>query len=120
MTFLGEREDPVNVIKDFDLFLLTSREDPFPLAAIEMAMLGKPVICFEGATGTEEILKLGGGEIVPYLDTREMALRVIEYYEDPHKLRADGNKAMELFAAFTPENMCPKIFDSITENGSGR
>ncbi len=118
VSFLGEREDPVNVIKDFDLFLLCSREDPFPLAAIEVAMLGKPVICFEGATGTEEVLKNGGGEIVPYLDTGEMAQKIIEYYKDPHKFSADGNKAMELFAAYTPENICPKIFDCLTENHS--
>lgn len=118
VSFLGERKDPMNVIKDFDLFLLCSREDPFPLAAIEVAMLGKPLICFEGATGTEEVLKNGGGEIIPYLDTGEMAQKIIEYYEDPHKLSVDGNKAMELFATYTPENICPKIFDCLTENHS--
>ena len=45
-------------------------------------MLGVPIICFEKATGTSEVLSKGGGFVVPYLDIYEMAKKIIKYYEN--------------------------------------
>jgi glycosyltransferase involved in cell wall biosynthesis len=44
--FTGLKESPQDYYQLFDLFLLSSREDPFPLAALEAAALGKPLFCF--------------------------------------------------------------------------
>ena len=41
MEFFDETTDPLPLVAGADLFLLTSREDPFPLAALE-AMAGQP------------------------------------------------------------------------------
>lgn len=38
-----------------DLFLMSSREDPFPSVVLEAAAQGVPSVCFRGATGTEEL-----------------------------------------------------------------
>src|SRR5690606_10497838 len=67
VSFVEELSNPYNVYNSFDVFLMCSREDPFPLVCIEMGMLLKPIICFEKATGTAEIISKGGGEIVAYL-----------------------------------------------------
>ena len=108
--FSGLQENPGNYYKDLDVFLLPSREDPFPLVCIEVGMLGIPVICFEKATGTAEILKKGGGVVVPYLDAAAMAEQVVLYYQNPETRSRDGKRNRELFSGFTPEKICPEIF----------
>lgn len=113
VTFVGEQEEPYKLFSEFDVFLMTSREDPFPLVCIELGQLGKPIICFDQATGTAEILENGGGYIVPYLDVEEMAKKIIHYYNNPESLIKDGKKAQQLFLDFTPEQMCPIIFEKI-------
>ena len=111
--FVGQQDMPEHYYKNFSVFFMSSREDPFPLVCIELAMLEKPIICFEGATGTEEILKEGGGFIVPYLDIKEVCEKILYYYNNPKKRDEDGKIAQKLFANFTPEHMCPKIYNTI-------
>ena len=41
----------------FDLFALTSREDPNPVAVLEAMALGRPVVCF---TQTGDSWRIGG------------------------------------------------------------
>ncbi len=119
VAFVGEQRCPETYYKEFSVFLMTSREDPFPLVCIEMAKLETPIICFKGATGTEEFLERGGGKIVPYLDIEAMAESVIDYYNIPDDLKADGKKAKQLFAQLTPENIGLEIFENIEKVVSG-
>jgi glycosyltransferase involved in cell wall biosynthesis len=111
--FTGEVENPSIYFNDFDVFVMTSREDPFPLVCIEVGMLGKPIICFKGATGSEEIIENGGGFIVPYLDVEAMGKKIIEYYKSPELIANHGLINKVAFAQFTPELICPKLFSTI-------
>lgn len=113
ISFSGLVTDPKSYYNEFDVFLLSSREDPFPLVCIEVGMLGVPIICFENATGTAEVLKHGGGFMVPYLDARSMADKVVYYYENPKVRHEHGEKNRDLFSQFTPEEQCPKILEVI-------
>ena len=79
VTFPGEVDNPTEYFKDFDVFVMTSREDPFPLVCIEVGQLGKPIVSFDKATGINEFLANGGGFVVPYLDIEEMALKLLFY-----------------------------------------
>lgn len=108
--FIGERDDVGSVLKDFDVFLMTSREDPFPLVCIEIGMQSKPIVSFEGSTGTNEILKNAGGFIVPYLDISAMGDRLIEYYNNPELREQHGKVNQEIFAKFNPDLSCPELF----------
>ncbi|UJH92518.1 glycosyltransferase family 4 protein [Antarcticibacterium sp. 1MA-6-2] len=117
ISFDGEKENPGHFISQFSVFVLPSREDPFPLVAIEAGMQAKPIICFEQGSGTAEIVKNGGGFVVPYLDIESMAEKIVFYYKNPEKLIEDGQKAKQLFKEFTPENICPKIFAAIKNIG---
>jgi glycosyltransferase involved in cell wall biosynthesis len=49
--FLGEKKNPFPYIKQADVFVLPSREDPFPLVILEAMALGKPVITFKDKIG---------------------------------------------------------------------
>lgn len=56
MHFPGEIPHPYVYYKVFDILLLTSRDDPFPLTAMEAAYFFKPVICIRGTGGIPEVL----------------------------------------------------------------
>jgi glycosyltransferase involved in cell wall biosynthesis len=111
--FVGEQSKPENYFKKFDIFLLTSREDPFPLVCIEVGKMGIPIICFEEATGIAEVLVDGGGFIVPYLDIVAMAEKLVLYYKDSVLRDKDGGLNRVNFSKFTTENMGKKIFNCI-------
>ena len=113
--FIGEVDQPEAIYSTFDVFVLTSREDPFPLVCIEIGQFGKPIISFDQATGTNEILEKGGGFSVPYLDVEAMAEKVIVYYNDSQLKETHGAINETEFSKFTPELICPQIF-SLLEN----
>lgn len=94
---------------------MTSKEDPFPLVCIEVGMMGKPIICFDKATGTQEVIENGGGQIVPYLNVDKMAEAIVKYYYDRDLLKHDGEEAKKLFSEFTPEIRCPQIYSIIQQ-----
>jgi glycosyltransferase involved in cell wall biosynthesis len=60
-----------------DVFVLTSREDSFPLVCLEAAALGKPIVCFAEAGGMPEFVEHDCGFVVPYLDVAAMSDSVI-------------------------------------------
>ncbi|SDR69173.1 glycosyltransferase family 4 protein [Christiangramia echinicola] len=111
--FTGNIKNTSEVFNEFDIFLLPSREDPFPLVCIEMAELNKPIISFEKASGSNRFIKKGGGFVVPYLDVKEMAEKVIYYFENKNFIKKHGEQNRLNFAEFTKENICQKLVEQI-------
>jgi len=56
-----------------DLYLMTSREDPYPSVVLDAMTVGLPVVGFEGAGGFCELLQQGAGVLVPMEDRHAMA-----------------------------------------------
>jgi glycosyltransferase involved in cell wall biosynthesis len=75
--FLGEAQDARNYFAAGDLFLLTSREDPFPLVCLEAADCGLPIICFDKAGGMPDFVQDDAGYVVPFEDTKAMTEKLI-------------------------------------------
>lgn len=73
----GEQTDIRSYYEAFDVFLLTSREDPFPLVCLEAALAYTPVVCFADAGGMPEFVRDDAGAVVPYLDLDGMARAVV-------------------------------------------
>lgn len=90
---VGERADPAPYYKAADLFLLTSREDPFPCVVHEAMACELPVVVFAGAGGAPEALEDGCGVAVPYRDVDGMAEAVISLVTDTERRRAMGTAA---------------------------
>lgn len=109
--FVGEQVEPETYFQMFDVFLMTSREDPFPLVCIEVGKIGVPIICFEKATGTAEVINNGGGFVVPYLDCAAMAERVINYYNDDLALIKDGELNKVNFAKYRSKVMAEELYN---------
>jgi glycosyltransferase involved in cell wall biosynthesis len=82
LVFPGQVEATVPYFAQFDIFVLPSREDPFPLVMLDAASLGKPVVCFDEAGGTPEFVEDDAGAVVPYLDIEAMALAVTRLVDD--------------------------------------
>jgi glycosyltransferase involved in cell wall biosynthesis len=93
--FVGAQREPRRFFSLFDVFLLTSREDPFPLVCLEAAALQVPIICFERAGGMPEFVEEDAGFVVPYLDTDAAAARIVVMLTEPELRATMGKRAAE-------------------------
>lgn len=108
--FVGNQSNPHSFYTLMDLFTLTSREDPFPLVCIEVALLGKPIICFENSGGIPEFVEDDAGAVVQFENTDEMAEKIIQFYNDRELLNLAGTNAREKATLnFSLENSCKKL-----------
>jgi glycosyltransferase involved in cell wall biosynthesis len=70
----GQQADPAPWFAAADVFLLASREDPYPSVVLEALSVGLPVVAFAGGGGIPELLDAtGGGVCVDMADTDAMA-----------------------------------------------
>lgn len=92
--FLGPKANPRDYFKHGSLFLLTSREDPYPLVCMEAAEFNLPVICFDGqAGGMHTFVENDAGIVVPYLNTQKMSEAVKVILSDDDKSKNMGKAA---------------------------
>jgi hypothetical protein len=82
-----------------DVFLLTSREDPFPQVVLEALDAGLPVIAFEGATGCDHLIGRGCGRLVTPFNTASMAAAAQALLDRPEEARALGELGREIVAS---------------------
>jgi glycosyltransferase involved in cell wall biosynthesis len=80
--FLPSSDNPDEFFAAIDAFAMTSREDPFPLVALEAAAQGSPVVCFKDAGGTSELVGQNAGVVVPYADVNAMAKTIESWRRD--------------------------------------
>ena len=112
--FIGSKQVPINYLSGFDVFALTSREDPFPLAMLEAASVGLPIVCFEGAGGGGEFVDEDAGRRVPYLDVVQMANEIAALGKKESVRRALGSVASsKVQRMFTTSVQCPKLMRQI-------
>lgn len=121
---LGEVDDAAPCLADLDLFLLTSREDPFPRVMLEAARQGVPVVCFEGSGGADEFVDGSIGVTVPMLDVAAMADAVKDLRDAPARRAAIGAAAHEKSLAYGPERVGHAILgvleSAMARAGAGR
>ena len=108
---------PGDHISALDVFVLSSREDPFPLVCLEAAAFGKPVVCFADAGGMPEFVCNDAGSIVPFADVDALAAAVRELCDQPEKRIAAGRAAkLKTEDEFSLDSSCERFFDIITAN----
>jgi glycosyltransferase involved in cell wall biosynthesis len=114
VTILGSVEDPTPFYRMIDIFLLPSREDPFPLVCLEAAAAAKPIVCFAGAGGAPELVEPDCGFVVPYLDLDAMTERLHQLLEDAELRSQMGENARrKVHERYTIERMAPKLSGAI-------
>ncbi|WP_338875739.1 glycosyltransferase family 4 protein [Spirosoma sp. SC4-14] len=91
--------DVLRYMNRFDVFVLCSREDPYPLVVFEAGLSTVPVVCFDNAGGSPELVEADGGFVVPYLDLDTMSARTLDLLNQPELRTTMGNR------------LCQKILD---------
>jgi len=99
VTLISSHPDPYRYFGGSDIFVLPSREDPYPLVCLEAAVCGMPIICFDRGGGMPEFVEHDCGAVVPYLDIPAMAEQVILFATDEQKRVAAGEAAQAKVAA---------------------
>ena len=89
--FVGEQDHAVDWYRMFDVLVLTSREDPYPLVCLEAGVVGTPVVAFDNG-GMAELLDGENGVVVPALDVEAMAGQVMALLDDPERRRRMGER----------------------------
>ena len=112
--FLGARADALKYYCAFDVFVMTSREDPFPLVCLEAASVGVPIVCFDKAGGARELVDGDSGYVVPYLDLADMADKVSALLNSEElRLRCGRHAAQKTRQLYDVEIVAPKILEVI-------
>jgi glycosyltransferase involved in cell wall biosynthesis len=93
--FIEHVSNPLDYYAEFDIFAMISREDPFPLVNLEVAALGKPIVCFDKAGGTPEFVENDAGFVVPYLDIDVMADKIIDLARNEELRNNMGRRSFE-------------------------
>ena len=74
----------------YDIFVLTSREDPYPLVILEAGLNKIPVICFAGSGGSPDFVGRETGCVVDYLDVAGMANVILNLGADVSEMARLG------------------------------
>ena len=93
VNLMGRVENPLDCYPYFNVFLLLSREDSFPLVAEEAALSRLPIVGFDNATGATEWIKDGCGLLVPYLDLDALVDTLYTLYANEELRKKLGNHA---------------------------
>ena len=117
--FIPLMEQPTDEYRRFNVFALTSWEDPCPLVVLETMALGKPVVCFAGGGGTPE--EVGDcGVIVPEFDPQMMAAKVAELAGNSARREALGRHAQSrVQRMFVASVQAPKLLEQMRQVAAG-
>ncbi|QHT70540.1 glycosyltransferase family 4 protein [Rhodocytophaga rosea] len=114
VVFTGLKKNPLPYFNSFDVFVLLSREDPYPLVCLENALLSKPILCFDQSGGMPEFVENDCGFVVPYLDIKAMAAKIIELQSNSVlKTRLGNNARRKATDQHNVHVAAPKILDII-------
>ncbi|HRW36493.1 MAG: glycosyltransferase family 4 protein [Acidimicrobiales bacterium] len=95
---VGHLDRPDRLLHALDVFALPAREDALPLAALEAAAAGLPIVCFR-AGGVADLCDRGAGTTVAYPDTVAFADALARLLDDGAERERTGARARELVAA---------------------
>jgi glycosyltransferase involved in cell wall biosynthesis len=111
--FIPHTSNPTPHFMDFDLFAMTSWEDPCPLVVLENMALGTPVLCFADSGGAPE--EVGDtGVIITDFDPGLMAKAAAQLATDPLRRAALGHAACNRVRThFTASVQAPKLLEEM-------
>jgi glycosyltransferase involved in cell wall biosynthesis len=100
---------PLEHFARFDIFAMTSWEDPCPLVVLENMGIGTPVVCFAGGGGAPEVLG-DTGVIIPDFNPQSMARAIAELAANPAEMARLGALARRrMLTNYTDRVQVPKI-----------
>ena len=92
--FIGERADVEPYFMGADLFLMTSRVDPFPCVIHEAMAARLPIIAFDNTGGTPEAIENGAGFVIPYADYQQASELIKRLASQPDSVQLMCERAL--------------------------
>lgn len=93
VVFTGQLSPNIYNAAAYDLFFLSSREDPYPLVVLEAALVKVPTVCFENAGGIPEFVGDDAGWVVQDFSPQAVSNRILSLYADHEQLHRKGQVA---------------------------
>ncbi|MGD9755388.1 MAG: glycosyltransferase, partial [Acidimicrobiia bacterium] len=87
LRLLGEHAEPLPRLRQLDVLALLSRQDSYPLAMLEAALVGVPTLAQAGSGGPEEFARSGGAAVVE-AERPDLVLEALRALEAAPALRA--------------------------------
>ena len=91
--FVGSRKSVAKYFQAADIFLMTSRLDPFPYVALEAMHSALPLVMFSGGNGIVELVNEDTAVVIPHLDISKAANKIIELLNNPILAKKIGKNA---------------------------
>jgi len=113
--WFDEAGSPRSHFDQADIFILTSREDPFPLVCLEAAECATPIVCFGPPAGDVfRFVEQGCGIVVPYLDVPAMKDAVKYLLENKKQAQEMGKIGRDrVIAQHSFDTIGPEIISHI-------
>lgn len=103
---LGRRRDVPDLLHAADVFVLSSRQEGFPITILEAMAAGKPIIATDVGGCSEAVVDGETGLIVPPEDPHALAEAILTLLNDPERARRMGEAGRQrVVAEFTVDRM---------------
>ena len=107
--------DPLPLLAALDVYASTAREDAFPLAALEAAATGRPVVTF-ATGGVSELVAGDAGLVAPFPDTDAFADALISFHDDPAARELAGQVgARRVAERYSAERCGPALWAALVD-----
>jgi glycosyltransferase involved in cell wall biosynthesis len=114
VTFLGDVDDVSGYLRAADLFLLTSREEPFGRVMLEAAFAELPVICFAGSGGAPDFVEDDAGIIVERVDPAAMADATLKLIRNqPLRMQLGRQAGAKARRHFSTDQVFPRLLSTM-------
>ena len=95
VTFLGNRRDIPELLRVFDLFVLSSVKEGLPIVLLEAMAAGLPVVATAVDGNPELVVHQETGLLVPPRDAEALAEAICDLLEHPEKAQRMGRRGQE-------------------------
>jgi glycosyltransferase involved in cell wall biosynthesis len=116
---VGERDDIPDLLRQMDIFLLTSSKEGMPNSLVEAMASGLPCIATDVGDCRKLITESGGGAVFSLEDLDGMAQYLIRLVSDADYRRALGERGHIFSKQFAPDKMANRFLSVYEQVLSG-
>ncbi|MBN9219481.1 MAG: glycoside hydrolase family 99-like domain-containing protein [Mesorhizobium sp.] len=121
VTILGKVDDVRAHLRGADLFLLTSREEPFGRVVLEAAFAELPVVCFAGSGGAPDFVEEDAGIIVDWANAAAMADATLKLIRDkPLRIKLGKQANTKARRFYSTDRVFPRLLSTMREVANKR
>lgn len=113
--FIPPCAEYLDYVACYDIFTLTSREDPYPLVILEAGLNNVPVLCFADSGGSPDFVGMDTGCVINYLDFVQMADVICQLADDKERRRQLGGVFQTRARAHDVAVLVPQIFSLLSD-----